>query len=111
MSDAALIVALSTYPVNFDLGSFLHETIVRRLAACVQKDPPIDSYYLWHGKVEQEREVRAWFKTDRKRLPSLWRWVQEHHPYETPQWIVVNIEASPDYATWVYNALEKIDGT
>lgn len=73
------------------------------LAACVQVDGPISSTYRWKGTVETSEEWRVTAKFAHDRVKDLKRWLLENHPYEEPQWIVVQAEdVSSAYAEWVW---------
>lgn len=73
----------------------------RQLAACVQIEPGVVSHYVWQGRQCEEPELRLTIKT----LPGLAGRVQElfasHHPYELPQFLTTEMEASAAYAAWV----------
>lgn len=79
--------------------------IESELAVCAQIDQPIESLYRWNGEVCQDKEFRIWFKVLSPRAEQLRRTVIEAHPYDTPQWIV--IEASnldEKYLKWAQEA-------
>jgi periplasmic divalent cation tolerance protein len=75
--------------------------VQRGLAACAQL-VPIDSIYLWEGKLRQEPEVRVVFKTTVELQDKLMAAVAECHPYEVPE---IHAETLPlvhqPYADWV----------
>lgn len=72
------------------------------LVACVQIDGPIKSRYVWKGKLEQTAEFRLCLKFLAEREQEVGKWVLNHHPYETPEWITVRAEnVSEKYLSWV----------
>jgi periplasmic divalent cation tolerance protein len=72
-----------------------------RLVACVQVDGPITSWYPWEGRIETAREYRLTFKFLPEKAGALEAWISTHHPYETPEWIVVRAEhVSEKYLSW-----------
>lgn len=71
-----------------------------RLAACVQIEP-ITSVYRWAGAVHQDAEQRLVCKTSPQALPRLLQALQARHPYEVPQVLVREEEATAAYAAWV----------
>ncbi len=100
-----MIVVLTTYPASkkLPLESLAQEIVNRQLAACVQIGPTIDSCYVWQGKTCMDSEIRVMLKTTKLALPLLQRFVHEHHPYETPQWVVLSATASAAYSKWLGN--------
>lgn len=75
--------------------------IAARLAACVQIDGPIRSVYRWQERIEVSEEFRLTFKCLAGALPALESFVLGHHPYDTPEWIVVNVDAVAEkYLSW-----------
>lgn len=75
--------------------------VERRLAACVQLEPQLESHYRWEGKPCAEPEVRLTFKTVAGRLPALEAYLAEAHPYDLPQLTWQPVGASEAYARWV----------
>ena len=79
----------------------------RRLAACVQILPEIQSIYLWKGKVERERELLLLAKSTRENFPELEREVRAIHSYETPEIIALPVSAgSEPYLDWLTSCCE-----
>ena len=73
----------------------------QRLAACVQL-MPIDSVYLWQGKIEKSGEILMLIKTRADRVDQAMLAIKAAHSYETPEIIAVPIEAGlPKYLAWI----------
>jgi periplasmic divalent cation tolerance protein len=71
------------------------------LAACVQVEGPVVSHYRWEGRLERAEEYRLCLKFLPAQLPALEAHVLSHHPYATPEWIVVRAESvSGKYLSW-----------
>ena len=71
------------------------------LAACVNVHGSMTSTYRWKGAVERETERQVVIKSTRARLEALEARVRALHPYELPEFVVLNAEASEAYAAWV----------
>ena len=71
-----------------------------RLAACAQVEA-IHSIYWWNGELQNSAEWRITWKTLPIQLPALQQTLQALHPYELPQWLFGQSDASPAYAQWV----------
>ena len=60
------------------------------------------STYRWKGAVEREPERQLVIKTTAEKLPALEKRLHELHPYELPEFIVIEpASASEAYAGWV----------
>ena len=80
----------------------------KRLAACVQILPEIQSVYRWKDRVERASELLLLAKTTRARFDELDRAVCEIHSYETPEIVAVSIiEVSQPYLKWLLAALNQ----
>lgn len=73
----------------------------QHLAACVQVDTAITSFYRWKGQACEDAEVRLVIKTLPGCEAALRQLFAERHPYELPQFVAVTGTASPEYAAWV----------
>ncbi|MCC5840473.1 MAG: divalent-cation tolerance protein CutA [Opitutales bacterium] len=72
------------------------------VAACVQVDGPVRSFYKWQGKAETGDEWRLVFKVAGEGIESLEIWLKANHPYETPQWLACRADrVDAAYALWV----------
>ena len=60
----------------------------KRLIACANLVPKVESHYWWRGKIEQSAEVLLVMKTTRARLGALEKLVLAEHPYDTPEFLV-----------------------
>jgi len=78
----------------------------KRLAACANLLPRIESHYWWQAKIETSSEVLILFKTTKARLDRLEKLVLELHPYDTPEFVVVETSrVTRRYLKWVQVAV------
>lgn len=76
--------------------------VEKKLAACANIVPGIESIYRWKGKVERAREVLVVIKTTAQCLRQLERDVKRLHSYEVPEFVVLPIVAgSREYLKWI----------
>ena len=81
-----------------ELGRALIES---KFAVCVQIDGPIASIYRWQGNIEQSSEFRLTIKFLALCQVELEACLMSHHPYSTPEWIVVRSEhVAEKYLSW-----------
>lgn len=96
------VLALSTFPSSFDTTKFAQELVGSGLAACVTILPSIRSVYTWDGLPQVDEEQQLVFKTTTDVVEALWEAVEERHPYDVPEFLVVPvIDGNEDYLRWV----------
>jgi periplasmic divalent cation tolerance protein len=83
-------------------------TLKERLVACANLIPKIESHYWWQGQLESSSEVMIFFKTSKEQLPALQECVIKNHPYDTPEFVALDItEGSQKYFDWITSSLKK----
>ena len=101
------IVVLMTAADEPEAGRIAEMLVARRLAACVQILPGMQSIYVWQGEVQREREVLLLAKTTRASFDELERKVRAIHSYETPEIIALAISAASEpYLKWLIGSFE-----
>jgi periplasmic divalent cation tolerance protein len=92
-----------TTVVSPDEAARLGRALVEeRLAACATLLPPVHSIYRWQGKIESSAETLLLLKTAIEQLPALEARLHELHSYQTPEFLVLEIEAgSHSYLQWL----------
>ena len=96
-----MFIAWTTVATPAEAERLAGEIVERRLAACVQIEGPIRSYFLWDGKQENIDEFRLCLKFLPAQSEGLEAYVMANHPYETPEWIVVRAESvGGKYLSW-----------
>lgn len=98
--DAVLV--LTTLPATADTAAFARTLVEHRLAACVNVLPVMQSTYRWQGSVHRDDERQVVIKTWRDRVAELEARVEALHPYDVPEWLVVETAAgSETYLAWL----------
>lgn len=76
--------------------------ISRRLAACVQILPGLESHYRWEGKKETSKEILLLIKTRRLLYKRLEKTILANHPYKVPEIICLPItRGSKTFLDWI----------
>lgn len=98
MAHAVLLTTVSDKAAARTMAWALVE---RHLAACVQM-MPIDSVYAWKGQVEEAGEILLICKIKRSDYAEVEAAILKLHSYETPEIIMLPIEAGLSaYLSWV----------
>ena len=81
----------------------------KRLAACANLIPGLESHYWWRGKIESCREVLLLFKTRASRLRKLERLILAEHPYDTPEFVAFRLTTGTErYLAWLERETEPV---
>ncbi|WP_127960079.1 divalent cation tolerance protein CutA [Serratia microhaemolytica] len=106
MSDYDAVVILCTAPDEATAQELATGVLAGKLAACVTLLPGASSLYYWQGKLEQEYEVQLLFKSQRHCQDALLTHLKQHHPYQTPELLVLPVLAGDkDYLSWLNDSL------
>ena len=107
VATAEPIVVLMTAADEAEAGRIAEMLVAKRLAACVQILPGMQSIYVWQGEVQREREVLLLAKATRANFEELEREVRAIHSYETPEIIALPVVAgSEPYLKWLESSCE-----
>jgi periplasmic divalent cation tolerance protein len=99
---AAFAVVLVTVPDRKTARRLARLILDEHLAACVNLVPRLESHYWWQGKIERSGEIQLVIKTTRRNLVRLETTVLAAHPYETPEFLVLPVQAgSSGYLKWL----------
>ena len=102
------VVVLVTWPGDADVQAFARVLLEARVAACVSALPQMDSFYRWDGRVERGRERQLLIKTQAARLQALRLMVNDLHPYDTPEFLVLPVIGGDErYLDWIEGAVEQ----
>ena len=101
MPASTVSIVLTTLGADADAAAIARTLIDERLAACVNILPAMTSIYRWQGRVEREREQQMVIKTASSRIPDLQARLRQLHPYELPEFLVVDAAGSDAYLAWV----------
>jgi periplasmic divalent cation tolerance protein len=95
-------IVLTTCGSLEEARKIAHALIERRLAACVNILPQVESVYRWQGKVETATECLLVIKTTAGMFARVRDTLHELHSYETPECIAIEIEdGSAAYLEWI----------
>ena len=97
----ASVILISTFPDKKTITSIANQLVKKKLAACVNITK-ISSVYSWKGKIENQSEYLALFKTTKKNQVNLKKEIKKLHPYDVPEIAEIDITSiNKPYLKWV----------
>ena len=106
MTDKRLV--LTTCGSLEEARRIAQELIGRRLAACVNIVPQIESIYRWQGEVETATEWLLIIKTTSDAFETLRDRLVKLHSYDVPECVEITIEdGSAAYLEWIGNSVSE----
>jgi periplasmic divalent cation tolerance protein len=104
-SAANFNLVLVTAPDLKTARSLARAALQARLITCANLVPRIESHYWWRGKIESETEVLLVLKTRKSNLAALEKQILARHPYDTPEFLVLPLNAGTKrYLDWLNQA-------
>lgn len=101
-------LVLVTHPEGEEAVTLARALVEEGAAACVNIVPGITSVYRWQGRIESDREALLVIKTCSGRLAELEKRVISLHPYDTPEFVVIDPSAVNErYLAWLTAAVER----
>ena len=91
---------ITTLPKN-KCKLFIGELLNQRLIACANLIDNVQSMYWWKNKITTDSETMVMMKTTKKKIKAIKNFFLGNHPYETPELIVLDIQAEQKYLEWL----------
>jgi len=99
-----LVVLYTTWPDAETAEAFARRAVEQRLAACANILAPMRSIFRWESQIQGDTEVPMLLKTTAAAAPELGRLIVEHHPYDTPCVLSLDVDGAncnPAYVSWL----------
>ncbi len=107
MAEQEFVIVLTTWPADGEVKDVGRKLVFEQLAACVNVMPLMFSIYRWQGSVEEASEHQLLIKTTRACLSALEARLQELHPYDVPEFLVLSVSAGSDaYLQWIRESIQ-----
>jgi len=95
-------IVLTTAGSQEEARKIANALLERRLAACVNIVPHVESIYRWQGKIETAEEWLLLIKTQAELFDRIRNAVKELHSYDLPECVMLEVAAgSPEYLDWI----------
>jgi periplasmic divalent cation tolerance protein len=101
MNEGARLV-LMTAPSPDVAAEIVRVLLDEELVACGNILPSVTSMYRWNGRVEESSEAMVMLKTTSVLAMEVVARIEQLHPYDVPEAIVVDIRAGSNaYLRWI----------
>ena len=98
------VIIVSTFPSKQSVMGIANKLVKKKLVACVNMTK-ISSVYTWKGKVQNQNEYLAFFKTTKKNQSTLKKELKKLHPYDVPELAEINVESiNQPYMKWLVDS-------
>ena len=98
------VIIVSTFPNKQSVTSIAKKLVKKKLAACVNITN-ISSVYAWKGKIENQSEYLALFKTSKNNKSKLKKELQKLHPYDIPEIAEISVDSiNQPYLKWLVDS-------
>lgn len=96
-----MLIGWTTVETRPQAVGLAQQLVAQKLAVCAQIEGPITSVYPWENKIEENTEFRLMINLLPHQMHAVESWILQHHPYETPEWIVARTEhVAEKYLSW-----------
>jgi periplasmic divalent cation tolerance protein len=103
-------IVLTTVGSENEARKIARHLVERKLAACVNIVPHVESVYRWQDKVESASEWLLMIKTTAEGFASVRDAIRALHAYELPECVAVAIDdGSPEYLEWLADSVKSED--
>jgi periplasmic divalent cation tolerance protein len=96
------VLLLTTWPDEEGARLVAKDWLNKKLVACVNILPKMQSLYVWNGELKSGSEHQMLLKTSLKRVKELEQRIIEMHPYECPEILQIPVTGGFEaYLNWI----------
>jgi len=99
-------LVVTALPDSDAADALVRTALQAKLAVCAQIVTARSTYW-WKGVLETAPERVVWFKTSPKHVGALFRFLAEHHPYEVPE--ILEIDVARVHGPYLQFLAETLD--
>jgi periplasmic divalent cation tolerance protein len=106
MKSSNILLVFITVPSLKKGNELAKKLLAKKLAACVNLIPKVESFYWWKGEIEMSEEVLLIVKTMKQKWKKLESFIRANHPYNVPEILgIESLNSSIPYAQWIRESL------
>jgi len=103
-ADKKYAMVITTCSSDDEAKKIAAKLLEMKLAACVQLFP-INSYYIWNNKINNDKEITLFIKCNQACYPHIEDTIKTLHSYEVPEIIMLPIiDGFNKYLGWIDEA-------
>jgi periplasmic divalent cation tolerance protein len=103
------ITIVSTFPTKKHVRKICKILLDKSFVACCQIVGPIESHYVWQGRVEVSKEYLCLIKTTRTKYKTVEKLIKAQHSYTIPEIVAFDISnGHKPYLDWVKKSTKNI---
>lgn len=107
-SKSSIVLILWSSATLEEARRICHELVEKRLVACANIIPHIESIYLWKDGVQNGNESKVFLKTLDAHFELVSDYIKEHCSYDVPEISKIQIDSgNAVYFQWVEDVLSK----
>lgn len=100
------IIIFITTASKKEAEAIARDLVGRRLVACVNILPFVESVYTWKGRTQASKECLLMAKTDDRFFLKVEKAVKKLHSYECPEIVAFQLtRGSADYMRWMRGSI------
>lgn len=100
-------ILLTTAGTQTEARKLARALVQRKLAACVNIVPGVESVYRWQGTLESSQEWLLIVKTSETKAKQASDLIRKMHSYDLPECLVLEVESgSKEYLKWLEDGLK-----
>ena len=106
MASSEFKLCLTTVGDESTARQIAKSLLQQKLVACVNISAKSLSLYHWQGDIAEDHEFLLQMKTNAQKIQDLEHKLKGLHPYEVPEFIVLDIvDGATDYLSWINSSL------
>ncbi|MHC8441083.1 MAG: divalent-cation tolerance protein CutA [Candidatus Eutrophobiaceae bacterium] len=97
--NSEILLVMVTWPDGVPVEQLAQGVLEKRLAACVNAVPGVESWFRWKDQIDCEKEKVLLIKTTNARYMELEAHIRAVHPYDLPE--IVAIPTQRGWEPWL----------
>lgn len=97
-----MIMAYVSFPEAEIAKKIAKMLVQNKLAACVKLINGLESFYMWEGALQEDKEVYILIKSKENKIEEIKKLLDDNHPYKVYEFLYYNVESgNKKYSEWV----------